>query len=343
MPFSKTRTKSSSSISRPSVSSFQSHDSSSISSVSGSNVDPIVYPHFKPLPKAHAPMANVDPNLAMPFDMSILTITHKRNHNSVKAVIVGGGIAGLAIAIMMDMAGMEYDILERTTGVEPNLGVAVALGPPVLRLIEQMGLLEQVEKSSRIITGLSIMNPERRRLGRVDGVDPSRYGYPMRFMTRGALHRILLEKVSKAHIHLGKYVVETMQNPNGVSCKCSDGSTYYGDIIIGADGAQSKTRERMYMQLKDLGKLPEADMEPSLYDHLAIGGVSDPLDKRLFPSAHDPEQDFQVIYTKESPYTVCVPCISCIQLSRREKLCGAHASFCSQLRSIIFFSFGICP
>ncbi|KAF9923804.1 hypothetical protein BGZ67_009653 [Mortierella alpina] len=304
MPFSKTRTKSSSSISRPSVSSSsQSQDSSSISSASGSNVDSILYPNFKPLPKAHAPMASVDPNLAMPFDMSILTITHKRNHNSVKAVIVGAGIAGLAIAIMMDMAGMEYDILERTTGVEPNLGVAVALGPPVLRLLEQMGLLEQVEKSSRIVTGLSIMNPESRRLGRVEGVEPSRYGYPMRFMTRGALHRILLEKVSKAHVHLGKYVVETLQNPNGVSCKCSDGSTYYGDIIIGADGAQSKTRERMYMQLKEHGKLPEADMEPSLYDHLAIGGVTDPLDKRHFPSAHDPERDFQVIYTKESPYT----------------------------------------
>ncbi|KAG0209583.1 hypothetical protein BGX28_010198 [Mortierella sp. GBA30] len=248
-------------------------------------------------------MACVDPALAMPFDMSLLTISHKRNHTSVKAVIVGGGIAGLAIAIMMDLAGMEYDILERTSAYETNLGVALALGPPVLRLLEQMGLLEQVESASRIVTGLSIMNPEGKRLGRIDGVETSRYGYPLRFMTRGAFHRILLDKVSKSHLHHNKHVVETLQNPNGVSCKCSDGSTYYGDIIIGADGAQSLTRERMYMQLKEQGRLPETDMEPSCYEHFAIGGVTDPLDERDFPKARDAERDFQVIYTKDAPYT----------------------------------------
>lgn len=248
-------------------------------------------------------MASSDPSLALPFDMSILTISHKRDRSSVKAVIVGGGISGLSIAIMMELAGMEFEILERSTGDEPPMGSSITLGPPVLRLMEQMGLLPQIERASKIVTGLTILDGECKRLGRVEGVDEDRYGYPFRMMTHGALHRILLDRVSKSHLHRGKLVVETLQNPNGASCKCSDGSTYYGDIIIGADGAQSLTRERMFKQLKDQGKLPDSDMEASCYEHLCIGGVSNPLDKQVFPTAHEATAEIQVIYTKEVPYT----------------------------------------
>jgi len=199
---------------------------------------------------------------------------------------------------------MEFEILERSTGDEPPMGSAVTLGPPVLRLLEQMGLLSQIERASKPVVGLTIVDGEGKRLGRVDGVEEDRYGYPIRVITHHALHRILLDRVPKANLHRGKFVVETLQNPNGVSCKCSDGSTYYGDIIIGADGPQSLTRERMFKQLKDQGKLPDSDMEASCYEHLCIGGITNPLDQRDYPTAHDDTAEFQVIYTKEVPYTV---------------------------------------
>ncbi|KAG0265824.1 hypothetical protein BG011_003975 [Mortierella polycephala] len=301
MPFS-THSRGKANGSRPSVSSSQ--DSSSISSSSGTILDTTHYPELRPLPQAHAPMACVDPAFAVPFDMSILTISHKRDHNSVKAVIVGGGIAGLATAIMMGMAGMEYEILERTTGKEPNTACAIVLGPPVLRLMEQMELLPEIERLSKPISGLTIVDGECRRMGRVDGVETERYGYDVRIIGHNDFHQILLAKVSKSYLHRGKVVVDILQNPNGVSCHCSDGSIYYGDITIGADGAHSQTRERMYMQLKEQGKLPEADMEASLFDHVAIGGVSDPLDRNIYTTCQEPASEFQVIYIKESPYTL---------------------------------------
>ncbi|KAF9194272.1 hypothetical protein BGZ51_000432 [Haplosporangium sp. Z 767] len=310
MPFS-TQSRGKANGSRPSVSSSQ--DSSSISSSSGTNLDTAHYPELRPLPQSHAPMACVDPAFAVPFDMSILTISHKRDHNSVKAVIVGGGISGLATAIMMDMAGMEYEILERSTGKEPITAAAIVLGPSVLRLMEQMDLLAQIERVSKPVSGITIVDGECRRMGRVEGMEKERYGYNVIIIGHQDLHRILLERVSKSHLHRGKMVVETLQNPNGVSCKCSDGSTYYGDIIIGADGAHSQTRERMYVQLKEQGKLPEADMEASLFDHVAIGGISDPLDRNIYTTCQDPASEFQVIYIKEAPYTTkiyddwCVP------------------------------------
>ncbi|KAG0348198.1 hypothetical protein BG004_005741 [Podila humilis] len=288
--------------SRPSVSSQDNNTSSTISS----NPDDIeaFFPELRPLPRAHAPLATNNPAHAIPFDMSILTISHKHDMSSVKAIIVGGGISGLAIAIMMELGGLEYEILERTTGNEPEIGSAISLGPPVLRLFEQIGLLSQIEKASRVVSGLTLVDGECRRIGRIESVDSERYGYPYRVLAHKALYNILLNKVNKTHLHQGKLVVETLQNPNGVTCKCSDGSTYYGDVIIGADGANSLTRERMYMQLKEAGKLPETDMDYSVYDHTVISGVSEPLDSNLYPAIKSEECEFQVIYTKDFPCTL---------------------------------------
>ncbi|KAK5809478.1 hypothetical protein F5H01DRAFT_349383 [Linnemannia elongata] len=261
------------------------------------------YPDLKPLPKSHAPMACIDPALAIPFDLSILTISHKKDHNAIKAIIVGGGIAGLSLAIMMAKAGIEYIILERSTGLEASIGSATVLGPPVLRLIEQIGLLPQVEAASKALSGLTIVDGECRKIGRLEGVDQDRYGYPLRLIARRDLHRILLDHVPKEHIQHGKLVIETLQNPNGASCKCSDGSTYYGDIIVGADGSHSLTRDRIYTQLKEQGKLSDADMEPSCYEHITIGGVTDPLDKTFYPAAHETTAEMHAIYTKDAPYS----------------------------------------
>jgi len=274
----------------------------SVSNSSSSSTN--LYPELKPLPQAHAPLSCRDPSQAIPFDMSILTIPHRKEVSSIKALIVGGGIAGLSLAVMMDLAGIEYEILERTTGEEPPMGSALALGPPVLRLLEQMGLFEDIKRVSKEVSGMTVVDKEAKKLGRLEGMDSTRYGYPYRIMTRTAFLKVLLDRIPERNIHRGKTVIETHQNPNGVFCRCSDGRTYYGDIIVGADGAQSLTRERMFMQMKEQGKLPDCDMEPSMYEHVTITGVSEKLDPGLYPAAHDDKAEFRVIYSKDTPYSV---------------------------------------
>ncbi|KAK3806276.1 MAG: hypothetical protein J3Q66DRAFT_392910 [Benniella sp.] len=263
--------------------------------------DSEIVPDLKPLPQSYAPLACDDRTNAVPFDMSILTISHRRDHNTLKALIVGGGIAGLAIAAMMDLAGIEYQILEKSTGEEPDMGSVVFLGPPVLRLMEQMELLKDIESMSKKISGVTIVDSESRRIGRIPNVDKERYGYAYIIITRAAFREILLERVPKGSLHRGKVVVETLQNPNGVSCKCSDGSTYYGDIIVGADGACSPTRERMFAQMSETGKLPDADLEPSVYEYVGIAGISQPLDSTLYPTVAEETSELQVVCAKDQP------------------------------------------
>ncbi|KAG0299209.1 hypothetical protein BGZ98_010251 [Dissophora globulifera] len=202
--------------------------------------------------------------------MSILTISHRKDVSTLKAIIVGGGIGGLAIAIMLELAGMEYEILERCTDEEEEI----------------------------------VFDEENRKMGRMEGFSAERYGYPYRIMTRPGFRQILINRVSKNNFHRGKTVVDTFQNPNGVSCKCSDGSTYYGDIIIGADGAQSLTRERMFRQLADQMKLSDTDMESSIYEHACLTGLTEPLDEKLYPSLADETSELKILYRKDSMCTL---------------------------------------
>ncbi|GKZ37349.1 hypothetical protein AbraIFM66950_008839 [Aspergillus brasiliensis] len=54
-----------------------------------------------------------------------------------------------------------------------------------------------------------------------------------------------LRKTAKDKILTGKKLIDTTTTADGVTATCTDGSTYKGSIITGADGVYSKTRQIM--------------------------------------------------------------------------------------------------
>ena len=78
-------------------------------------------------------------------------------------------------------------------------------------------------------------------------------------------------------ILLGKRVIRVDHSPHEVSVQCKDGSTYRGDIVIGADGVHSIVRSEMWrhMSITEPGALPEGETRgdyvyPTSYSHLLI-------------------------------------------------------------------------
>lgn len=61
---------------------------------------------------------------------------------SFKAIIVGGGPVGLLAAHAFFQAGIDFVVLERRDTVRSHQGSSIALGPPTLRLLDQLGLLD---------------------------------------------------------------------------------------------------------------------------------------------------------------------------------------------------------
>lgn len=72
-----------------------------------------------------------------------------------------------------------------------------------------------------------------------------------------------LNEEDQARIHTGKKLENIEETNGGVVVTCTDGSTYEGSIVLGADGVHSKTRH--LMRELSLKKSPDADvndMEP---------------------------------------------------------------------------------
>ncbi|KAG0019142.1 hypothetical protein BGZ82_000235 [Podila clonocystis] len=102
-------------------------------------------------------------------------------------------------------------------------------------------------------------------------------------VARPDLHGLLLRQVPKENIHMGKKLVTFEQNDQGVTIQCSDGSTYHGDILVGADGAHSAVREHLFQVLQDKDMLPSVDDGDLPFDCVCLVGQTEVLDPEDFP------------------------------------------------------------
>ncbi|KAG0365577.1 hypothetical protein BGZ54_006388 [Gamsiella multidivaricata] len=123
-----------------------------------------------------------------------------------KVLIVGAGLCGLTLGILLEKAGVPYDIYERMTQVKP-LGSALSLGPNVAPLFIQMGIYDEFIKLGKMCFRMDNYNDNRE-------LEFSKDFTPM----------------------------VQMQNEHGVQIQFSDNSTAEGDILVEADGAYSGVR-----------------------------------------------------------------------------------------------------
>lgn len=66
--------------------------------------------------------------------------------NHVTVGIVGGGVAGLALARMLELAGISYCLWEAYREFAPAAGASLGLNPNGLRILDQLGLIDQIEQ-----------------------------------------------------------------------------------------------------------------------------------------------------------------------------------------------------
>ncbi|KAF9429190.1 hypothetical protein BGZ76_001687 [Entomortierella beljakovae] len=123
---------------------------------------------------------------------------------------------------------------------------------------------------------------------------------PLAF-SRPQFYNILKKRVPEEKISFNKKVVDIEEKDDKVTIKCSDGTSYSGDILIGADGAHSKVRKSMYEQMHKNQLLPERDLEGFSVGHTIIVGVGKPANPENYPGLRDEHCNFsQIIYNGDS-------------------------------------------
>ncbi|MFM9884283.1 MAG: FAD-dependent oxidoreductase [Burkholderiales bacterium] len=161
-----------------------------------------------------------------------------------KVVIVGGGIAGLTLAIGLRQAGIAVDILEEQPAWRV-LGVGISLTGPTLRALNSLGLIEQCVRVSFGYSQLLVFDREGAKVGAIELPRLNGPTFPAQVaIERRALHDVLLAAAERsgARIRLGMSARSYRQDDDAVEIELTDGSHDRCDLLVGADGLHSHVR-----------------------------------------------------------------------------------------------------
>ncbi|KAK3822705.1 MAG: hypothetical protein J3Q66DRAFT_424105 [Benniella sp.] len=220
-----------------------------------------------------------------------------------KVLIVGAGLGGIMLAILLEKAGVPYQVYDRMTEIKP-LGSALSLGGNVAPLFQQIGIYDEFTRLGKKRYSIDNYNEDRQLEFSMD-LRPllEMGGYDGYIISRPVLYDLLRRQVPSEKIHLGKRVLSFKQNEHGVQIQFGDNSMAEGDILVGADGANSSIRQCLYQNLKKEGKLPSNDDGALPFSCVCLVGQTVPLDPAKYPELQDPFCYFRSVIAHDKPYS----------------------------------------
>jgi len=165
-----------------------------------------------------------------------------------KIIVVGGGIAGLALALALRQRGLACRVYEAAPEVK-ELGVGITLLPHGMRELIALGLEERLR-------AVAIENRESafyNRHGQFIYKEPrgkhAGYPWPELGIHRGKLQRILYEAAADM-VSLDHKCTGIEQDSSRVKIFFENKESIEGDIAIACDGINSTVRKQFYPEEK---------------------------------------------------------------------------------------------
>jgi 2-polyprenyl-6-methoxyphenol hydroxylase-like FAD-dependent oxidoreductase len=210
-----------------------------------------------------------------------------------KALIVGGGIAGPATALALAKVGIEPVVLERRAVVDPEVGSWFTVAPNGLSALYAIDLLKVAQQGAVPSRANVMYGATGRGLGRVGLGRPLDNGLVALTMKRSWL-AARLQQEAEHHgivVRRGAEVSVVIDAGDHVEATLTDGTVLTADLLVGADGVHSLVRQAIdaqspaarYVGLTNFGGItrhtPIADdLEPEAW-HFVFGS-------RAFFGAH---------------------------------------------------------
>jgi 2-polyprenyl-6-methoxyphenol hydroxylase-like FAD-dependent oxidoreductase len=158
-----------------------------------------------------------------------------------KAIILGGGIGGLASALALTREGWQVEVLERSPEFT-EAGAGLSLWPNALRALDALGVGEPVRGLAALEGQGGIRDAAGRWLSRTDTAELERRYGPVAMIHRADLLAVLRAAVPAGALH--PLVTVTGVRPDGTVLH--SGGESRADLVVGADGVRSVTRQSVW-------------------------------------------------------------------------------------------------
>lgn len=203
------------------------------------------------------------------------------------ALIVGGGIGGMAAAISLAGRGVQVELID----VDPEwrvYGAGITITGPTLRAYRHLGMVEDIAREGAISPGSRIFHFSGQHLRDLDE-PPIEAGLPATGgIMRSDLHRLMQERVKAlgVTVRLGITVDALANNAGGVDVAFSDGTGGRYDLVIGADSVRSRVRDLAFAHMSPpertgqgcwrvaMAKPPSLDRGEMFFGHRYTAGIT---------------------------------------------------------------------
>jgi FAD-dependent urate hydroxylase len=167
------------------------------------------------------------------------------NTQSRRALVIGCGIGGPVVAMALQRAGIEPIVVEAFERPADDVGSFLNLSTNGIEALQAIDADRAVLDAGFSTPRMVMWSGTGQRLGEVANGLTRSDGITSQTVPRGLLHRALRDEARRHNIAIltGKRLVGAERLGQGVRARFADGSDLIGDLLIGADGLHSITRQ----------------------------------------------------------------------------------------------------
>lgn len=163
------------------------------------------------------------------------------------AIVVGGGIGGLAAALALARANVRVLLLEQAPQIG-EIGAGIQLGPNAFTALDALGAGEAARNRAVFTDSLTLMDATNAKpVARIETSERfrERFGNPYGVIHRADIHLLILEAVKDnplIQFRTDTQIKSLEHNESDVTVIDQHGERYSADAVIGCDGVKSAVR-----------------------------------------------------------------------------------------------------
>ncbi|MFG3016605.1 FAD-dependent monooxygenase [Streptomyces cinerochromogenes] len=164
-----------------------------------------------------------------------------------RAIVIGGGIGGLAAAAALHLKGWSVTVLERAPALDP-VGAAISLAPNALRALDVLGIGEEIRDLAAWQGDGGLRTPGGRWLSRSSAeAAAARFGGPLVLLPRATLVDRLAALLPPGTVRTATTASLADPGDRNRPARVTAGEEELeADLVVGADGINSRVRTALF-------------------------------------------------------------------------------------------------